>query len=410
MPINLSKYFLGVGAKRLSEVEIKPTISNQHEFNGIGEFKKIFGTEKITFQGKYIFLSDDEAKVLEESGFLTWYDARKNHPTRTEYRLYYSGNAAIERALPGDLVIIVRTSKEELLIVITPAYSTSEKQLLWLFGLTEVENKFIIKDLTNEKQDLGYAGRYILNLLGIEIEEYAPDFLKLMLSNYGESFPSTTIFSEFARSTLKNVSAIEEPDNTLLLWMQREELLFKTFERHFVKKKLSKGFGEHQTDVEDFISFSLSVQNRRKSRAGHAFENHLSVIFNAHGIIYSKGKVTEMNKKPDFIFPNIDLYHRDNFDVELLTMLGLKTTSKDRWRQVLSEASKISKKHLITLEPAISKNQTDEMISEKLQLVIPENIQDTYSDVQKTSLLTLNNFISLVKERQRKSNFKNVTF
>lgn len=36
--------------------------------------------------------------------------------------------------------------------------------------------------------------------------------------------------------------------------------------------RLKAGFGENGEDVDAFISFSLSVQNRRKSRVGHAFE------------------------------------------------------------------------------------------------------------------------------------------
>ena len=224
----------------------------------------------------------------------------------------------------------------------------------------------------------------------------------MIMKRFGTQFPVTNEFSEFARSTIKDVSPIDAPDETLLKWMEHEELLFKTLERHIVAIKLEKGFGNDGTDVDDFISFSLSVQNRRKSRAGHAFENHLSKIFDAHKIQYSRGKVTELNKKPDFVFPGIKHYHSESFNMELLTMLGLKTSAKDRWRQVLSEAAKIKSKHLITLEPSISKNQTDEMISENLQLVIPKGIIDTYTIEQQKQLVTLEGFIKIVSEKEKK--------
>ena len=42
-------------------------------------------------------------------------------------------------------------------------------------------------------------------------------------------------------------------------------------------------------------------------------------------------------------------------------MLGAKSTCKDRWRQVLAEDEKISRKHLLTLEPGISEPQTHQM-------------------------------------------------
>src|SRR5439155_7828702 len=103
-----------------------------------------------------------------------------------------------------------------------------------------------------------------------------------------------------------------------------------------------------------------------------------------------------------FIFPTIEHYHTPTFNTELLTMLGLKTSSKDRWRQVLTEAVRIKGKHLITLEPAISKNQTDEMTSENLQLVIPIGIFETYTMEQQEQIITLNDFIKLVQDRQSK--------
>ena len=84
-------------------------------------------------------------------------------------------------------------------------------------------------------------------------------------------------------------------------------------------------------------------------------------------------------------------------------MLGVKTTAKDRWRQVLSEAERITfQKHLITLEPAISVNQTDEMIAQNLQLVIPQSLKETFTASQQVNLLNLQDFLNLVRQRQNK--------
>ncbi len=82
-------------------------------------------------------------------------------------------------------------------------------------------------------------------------------------------------------------------------------------------------------------------------------------------------------------------------------MLGVKSTCKDRWRQVLSEAVRINEKHLFTLEPAISQNQTNEMESNNLRLVIPEGIHHTYNSEQKNWLLNLAEFLYMIKFRQR---------
>lgn len=397
MNVPLSDYFSGIAAKRLSNVETDPSISNQHEFNGINDLIAIFGTEKVEFNGIFIFLDDNPEDVITQNGKLTWYDARANHPTRTEYRLYYSNSAVLSASHEGDLLLIGKISDDHLAIIIASEGSTSEQQIKWLFGLEEIAARFIVKDLLSDDNELNFAGRHIISTLGFEVQDYSSDYLDILIEKFGTSFPTTTIFSEFARSTLDNVSPVEEPDITLIKWLEREELLFRTLEKHIVSQKLSEGFG---TDVDEFVRYSLSVQNRRKSRAGHSFENHLVPIFQANDILFSKGKKTERNNKPDFLFPNIESYHNNAFATELLTMLGVKTSAKDRWRQILSEANKIENKHLITLEPAISINQTEEMREQNLQLVIPSSLHETYTVQQQDQLINLSEFIILVKERQ----------
>ncbi|PYF74351.1 type II restriction endonuclease [Pedobacter nutrimenti] len=404
MSNTLSKYFLAIGAKRLSQVEVSSQRSNQHEINGIDKFKRIFGLEKALFETTYIKLDDDENKVASASGIMTWYDARENHPIRTEYRLYYSSNDVIKSANAGDLLVVGKLRNNKLAVIIASRGTTSEKQLLWLFGIAEVLDESMVKDFTSNTAEISFAGKYILSTLGFEIEETAPDYLEELLKRFGNSFPSTKIFSDFSRSTINGISPIDEPDKTLIMWLEREELLFKTLESFIVKEKLEKGFGEDGRNVDEFIQFSLSVQNRRKARAGYAFENNLALIFQINELQFSHEAATERNNRPDFLFPGIEQYHDQKFNVDLLTMLGVKTTAKDRWRQVLSEAAKVPNKHLITLEPAISKNQTEEMKASNLQLVIPEQLFSTYLLEQRDQLISLKNFIQIVRDKQKRSN------
>ena len=152
--------------------------------------------------------------------------------------------------------------------------------------------------------------------------------------------------------------------------------------------------------VEDFLSYSLSVQNRRKARAGLAFENHLEEIFQANEIKFDRGKATEGRRKPDFLFPGATEYHDLSFSSEHLTMLAAKTTCKDRWRQVLTEAARIPQKHLCTLEPNISTYQIQEMGDESLTLVAPTTILESYAPPAGADPITLAEFIGLVRQRQ----------
>lgn len=204
-----------------------------------------------------------------------------------------------------------------------------------------------------------------------------------------------------SRSSLPDVSPLDDPDAALLAWMDREELMFRRLERRIVAERIANGFaGPDGADVEGFLKFSLTVQNTRKSRVGMALENHLEAIFSARGIHYARGAETENRNKPDFLFPGQAEYRNGAFPAGRLTMLGSKSTLKDRWRQVLSEAERIDTKHLLTLSPGISENQTDEMQAKSLQLVIPAGLHGTYRRSQRDWLMDLRSFLALVQDRQ----------
>ena len=186
-----------------------------------------------------------------------------------------------------------------------------------------------------------------------------------------------------------------EPDEALLTWWTAEEAHFREHERRIVQERLEIPFD----DVDEFLTFSKSVHNRRRARAGLAFENHIHALFQRNNVSHSRKKRTEGKSEPDFLFPGIREYHDPAFDESRLTMLAAKTTCKDRWRQVLQEAARIKRKHLCTLEPAISHAQLEEMESALLTLVAPSSIIPTYAVPVGYEVLTLADFIRLVKER-----------
>ena len=83
-------------------------------------------------------------------------------------------------------------------------------------------------------------------------------------------------------------------------------------------------------------------------------------------------------------------------------MLGVKTSCKDRWRQVLSEANRVPEKHLLTLESPISVAQTDEMRDHRIQLVIPRPLHEPFKPQQQHFLMSLADFAALARERERR--------
>lgn len=115
---------------------------------------------------------------------------------------------------------------------------------------------------------------------------------------------------------------------------------------------------------------------------------------------YARGAETENRNRPDFLFPGASEYADAAFQQDRLTMLGVKFTLKDRWRQVLAEANRIPEKHLLTFEPGISGHQTGQIAASRLQLVIPRALHPTFSPVQQAGLIDVRTFIDLVRERQ----------
>ena len=106
--------------------------------------------------------------------------------------------------------------------------------------------------------------------------------------------------------------------------------------------------------IDAFVSMANEVLNRRKSRAGKSLEHHLADIFTQNSLLFEEQVITEEKKKPDFVFPSGECYHNMAFPGDLLTVLGAKTTCKDRWRQVLNEADRVDDNCLFTLQQGVS--------------------------------------------------------
>jgi hypothetical protein len=405
----LSQYFTAVAAKRLSAVEVNKKVSNQHEFNGSQALKQTLGTndtgDSIYYSARFIWMGEGNETVVAD-GQLSWYDARFKDDTRSaEWRLYFPTTDVSQLAQEGDLLFIAKCTDNSILCIIVRAGSTTESQMLWLLGVpVQSGRSFVYQNFQGkEDKEVDFVVRFILEELGIEVEERETAYLDSIIAQYNGKLPTTKMFSILTRQTLKNVSPLDDPDGALMAWMNHEEKLFRRIEKLEVESRLKVGFvSQEGTDVDGFIKFSLSVLNKRKSRAGLALENHLEEIFILHKIQYARTVETENKTKPDFLFPSSVAYHNLKFSPELLTMLGVKTTCKDRWRQVLSEASRIENKHLFTLEPGISVNQTNEMKSHKLQLVLPLSIHETYTQNQRDWLLTIKDFIKFVNDKQSK--------
>ena len=233
-----------------------------------------------------------------------------------------------------------------------------------------------------------------------------PDMkIKQLIENFIGSlqdFPETRQMALGARECYNEAynvvqkTIINHPDDVLLNWIDTEYSLFKCMEEKVYRNVISHPF----ESVESFVQTANEVLNRRKSRAGKSLEHHLAYIFSCNDLIFEEQAITEDNKKPDFLFPNGECYHNMLFPTENLTVLGAKTTCKDRWRQVLTEADRVKEKYLFTLQQGISRNQLKEMQDSELTLVVPHKYISNFPMEYQNGIKDLANFIQLVKEKQ----------
>ena len=395
--MNLSDAFTSVAVKEIAQVDIPHRGSNQHEINGTSPLRAFFKTaERLRTQIHWHYFSDGR-DIESDEGSLTFYDAREKSVERTgrsEWRGYYTGDF-LSKATVGDLLVLAKTHEGELHGMIFEAGSNWLRSVMFLLKLQELSPLYqvIDKDALKENE-VQLAKQLILDELGIVVPVTAqPSDQELMLKTFGKKIPNTKTLARFARDQMDVNPA--DADATLVRWIERETGLFYALERVLVQERIDRGFDS----VEDFLEYSISIQQSRRSRMGLSFQHHLGALFSANNLRFTAQARTEGKNRPDFLFPGEIAYQNPEFNAELLFMLAAKSTVKERWCQILVEADRISEKHLCTLEPGISKDQTDEMRRQKVQLVLPESLLRTYSPEQLASIWTLSEFVEFVRQK-----------
>ncbi|MDY5192191.1 MAG: type II restriction endonuclease [Bacteroidaceae bacterium] len=305
--------------------------------------------------------------------------------TRNEYRLTRYGRdfEFLKDDYIGSLLIMTRNEDGAYNAYVLSNQSNIE-DFIATFQLDITKgNQLIVKSGMGESRDV------LLEKIRDFVDQY-------------DTFPDTQQMSAFAREIVLLANNYvsrdvdKKADSILLQWVDAEYQLFNALEEKIYRPIYANPFANCQ----DLIDFSNMILNRRKSRAGKSLEHHLAFIFDAAKLRFEEQVVTENNKKPDFIFPDGASYHNIMFPAERLTMLGAKTTCKDRWRQVLNEANRIPEKHLFTLQRGVSRNQLQEMCDEHLTLVVPKENKTLFLPEFHDHIMCLSDFISMVRERQ----------
>lgn len=103
------------------------------------------------------------------------------------------------------------------------------------------------------------------------------------------------------------------------------------------------------------------------------------------------------NTKPDIIIPSKIAYDDPTYPDNKLFMIGVKTTCKDRWRQVTKEAPRIQNKHILTVQRGISGNQLEEMRLSNVSLIVPKSLHKEYPPNLRHTILSIHIFLDIVR-------------
>lgn len=343
-------------------------------------WRLFFDTEGVKGENK-----DHNIKIRWQDGSDT--DSRAIYygtGTRNEYRLtrFGRGFSFLTDAHIGDLLIIVKRGAD---LYDAFVLSTDDEigEFFDTFGMSSIDaNK-------------------IINISGFVSSEPLEETLTQKARVFTE-FPTGKVVAELARSAFNEKNGITEndindnPDRIILNWIETEYELFRILENQLC----SDVFKQQFADAESFIQAANSIANRRKSRAGRSLELHLEEVFKTRKIRFEAQVFTEGRKQPDFIFPGSKEYHDLAFPSAKLLLLASKTTCKDRWRQVINEADRISIKHLFTLQQGISSTQLEEMYNHGIELVVPSAYINTFPSEYRSRIHSLDGFIQTVERSQ----------
>ena len=187
------------------------------------------------------------------------------------------------------------------------------------------------------------------------------------------------------------------PDRRILRRRECEFQIFRSVEEAIELPAIRAGFG----NIGEFITRAQTVLQRRKARSGRSLELHARMLFIEEGLEegtqFTHQPESDPGKPPDFLFPSEAAYKNPSFPTVQLRMLAVKTTCKDRWRQILNEADRVKKKHLLTLQQGVSVNQYEEMVNAGVQLVVPEPLRSTFPPSIQEHLQTIESFIGDVR-------------
>lgn len=303
--------------------------------------------------------------------------------TRSEYRITGFGKdfVLISHHVVGDLLVLIPV----------------ERQKRFLGYVLDLEDD--IDEITSQL-GVSPARSWALYERGVERIETEDDCVDRHFKEFARPLEKFPTGEEFSAHTWKVLDECVQkfrkaaPDKGLLRCMDTEFNLFKFVERKLCQEELVKPF----KDVDDFIATAQTLLQRRKARAGRSLENHVERYLKDAGIPFEMRP--NIQGKPDVVIPGTKEYKDPKYPTQKLFILGVKRTCRDRWRQVVNEAKRVRRKHILTIEQGISGAQLREMQESDVTLVVPAPLHSQYPPKERVSVvISFADFMGEVRKR-----------
>jgi hypothetical protein len=389
----------GVAAKRLSASEAYRTTSKDRGLQGVRSVRELLGAYPRRYPATFIALIGDAGETIERSaiGAAFWHDPRAGKRSRRpEPRAYLSPPFLHQAGEEGDLAILIRHDSQRITLVVAQPGSSWEQQLLGAFGLAAPKPRGRGTFVGPEQGIDIVKYREVLESIGIRvpagIDAHAAEALERAcrkeagcgLDELLASNTETKVVSAIARAV--TAAPGSTADEQLVAWLGAEEALYYLAEEACYRDQVAAGF----ESVSEMLEFAKAPLQRRRSRAGHSLENHFRHLLRQRGIPHApSGSRTEQKSTPDVLVPGKAAYDDPSIPDDHLTMVALKRTCKDRWRQVLREANRVERKFLLTVDPGLSGDQVAAMLEQGLRLVVPSQLHGHYEPSLRRHLMTV---------------------
>lgn len=184
-------------------------------------------------------------------------------------------------------------------------------------------------------------------------------------------------------------------DRRLLRRRDCEFELFQSLEEAVELPRAQEGFNT----IAEFLAAAQTVLQRRKARSGKSLELHMREVLIEEAFEEERDFTYQpkAGNNPDFLFPNEAAYLDTTFPRQRLRMLAVKTTLRDRWRQVTEECSDLPTRHLLTLQEGVSEAQFKLITDAGIRLVVPAKQIEKYANSIRPHVLTIEAFMADVR-------------